>query len=120
PLQRAAWDNSAVPAPLGDRTGWPWAANVEAAPPTPPTGMAEWPRISVVTASFNQGAFIEETIRSVLLQNYPNFEYVIFDGGSIDDTVRILERYSDHLTFWTSEKDAGAADALRKGFERTT
>ncbi|MGH3145251.1 MAG: glycosyltransferase family 2 protein [Rubrobacter sp.] len=79
-----------------------------------------WPKISVVTPSFNQGQYIEATIESVLGQGYPNLEYIIMDGGSTDDTVEILERYSEHLAYWVSEPDEGQTDALIKGFERAS
>jgi glycosyltransferase involved in cell wall biosynthesis len=74
------------------------------------------PFFSVVTPSFNQGAFIEQTIRSVLDQNYPAFEHIVYDGGSTDQTVSVLKRYS-HLQ-WVSEKDGGQSAALNKGFRK--
>ncbi len=78
------------------------------------------PKISIVTPSFNQAQFLEETIQSVLNQNYPNLEYVIIDGGSNDGSQKIIERYSEYLHFWCSESDGGQYDAINKGFQNTT
>lgn len=75
-------------------------------------------KISVITVSFNQGRFIRDNIESVLSQNYPNFEHIIVDGGSSDETVSILKEYP-HL-LWSSEKDHGQSDGLNKGFRRAT
>ena len=79
-----------------------------------------WPRISIVTPSFNQGQFIEETILSVIGQHYPNLEYIVMDGGSSDDTVKIIKKYEKHISHWQSEKDRGQAAAINEGFERAT
>ena len=79
-----------------------------------------WPRISVVTPTLNQGAFLEETLRSVLGQDYPDLEYIVVDGGSSDDTPAILERYRDRLAHCVSGPDEGQADALNKGFALAT
>ncbi|HTL57329.1 MAG TPA: glycosyltransferase family 2 protein [Candidatus Limnocylindrales bacterium] len=87
---------------------------------TPPTSRKDLPRISIVTPSFNHAAFLEETIRSVLDQNYPNLEYVIIDGGSSDGSVEIIRKYESRLAFWVSEPDKGQYDAINKGFSHTT
>jgi len=77
--------------------------------------MTELPLVSVVTPSYNMGRFIEETIRSVLSQDYPRIEYIVMDGGSCDGTLEILEKYRDRLQF-QSQPDHGAADAIHRGF----
>lgn len=79
--------------------------------------MKNIPKISIITPSYNQGIFIEETILSVIGQNYPNLEYIIIDGGSTDDTVEIIKKYEKHLHYWISEKDGGQSNAINKGFE---
>lgn len=81
--------------------------------------MAGLPLISIVTPSYQQGCFLEWTIRSVLLQRYPNLEYVVMDGGSTDQTREILERYRAHFTYMESERDRGQADAVARGFTHT-
>jgi hypothetical protein len=78
------------------------------------------PRISLVTPSFNQADFLEATLRSVLDQGYPNLDYIVIDGGSKDGSVEILRRYADRLSFWVSEPDGGHADAINKGFARSS
>lgn len=74
-------------------------------------------KISIITPSFNQGQFLEQTIDSVLSQNYPNLEYIIMDGGSTDNSKEIIKKYEKHLHFWTSEKDNGQSDAINKGLK---
>jgi glycosyltransferase involved in cell wall biosynthesis len=79
-----------------------------------------WPKISIVTPSFNQGQYIEETILSVLSQNYPNLEYIIIDGGSTDNTIDIIKKYESRITYWVSEPDTGQSHAINKGLKKCT
>ncbi len=103
------------PAPPAGKRDWPWQSDAPVSPDTF-VDAAHGPTISIVTPSFNQGAFLEESIRSVLLQSYPHIEYIIIDGGSNDGSVEIIRQYAPWLAFWTSEPDQGPADALRRGF----
>lgn len=83
-------------------------------------GNSTWPRITVVTPSYNQGKFLEETILSVINQNYPNLEYFIIDGGSTDNSLEIIKKYENNIAYWVSEPDKGQSDALNKGFNIAT
>ncbi len=79
-----------------------------------------YPKITIVTPSYNQAHFLEQTILSVLNQNYPNLEYMVIDGGSTDNSVEIIKKYEEKLTFWVSEKDKGQSDAINKGLKKAT
>ncbi len=104
-----------LPVAPPERTGWPWTEETD---PAVFAGRADWPRISIVTPSFNQAPFLEETIRSVLLQNYPNLQYLVIDGGSTDGSVEIIQKYAPWIDYWVSEKDRGQSHAINKGLVR--
>jgi len=108
---------SELPAPPRGKKGWPWTEENSQLSDVTPSG-GPWPKISIVTPSYNQKQFIEETIRSVLLQGYPNLEYIIMDGGSIDGSVEIINKYKKWLVYWVSEPDQGQSHAINKGFEK--
>lgn len=110
---------SELPPPLPGKTGWPWTEEGKQLPELMPDG-SRYPRISIVTPNYNYGHFLEETIRSVLLQGYPNLDYIIIDGGSTDNSVDIIKRYEKWLAYWVTEKDEGQAQAINKGLAKST
>lgn len=79
-----------------------------------------FPKISIITPSYNQGNYLEETILSVINQNYPNLEYIVIDGGSTDNSVDIIKKYEQYISFWVSEPDQGMYYAIQKGFSKST
>lgn len=98
---------------------WPWNGPFLENKGQPNGQREDWPRISLVTPSFNQGQYLEETIRSVLLQGYPNLQYIVIDGGSTDNSVEIIQKYSAWIDHWVSEPDEGQSDAINKGLDVT-
>lgn len=116
PLPPVPWSRdgllAALPAPPEGRRGWPW--NIQTTPPTEPA--AGWPKITIVTPSFKQGVFLEETLRSVLLQNYPDLEFIVMDGGSPDTSPAVIERYRPWLSFARVQRDRGQSHAINLGF----
>ena len=96
--------------------GWPWT--FKHAPDI--SYPDDWPTISIITPNFNNAKFLEETIRSVLLQAYPKLEYIIIDGGSTDGSVEIIKKYEPWISQWVSEKDEGQSHAINKGYNMAT
>jgi glycosyltransferase involved in cell wall biosynthesis len=131
-VRRFSWDQTAqqtqkytmpylkpedLPPPPPGRRAWPWTDGD--ANELMPEG-ATLPVVTVVTPSYNQGAFLEETIRSVLLQGFPNLEYIIIDGGSTDGSVEIIKKYAPWIAWWVSEPDNGQTTAINKGWRQAT
>jgi glycosyltransferase involved in cell wall biosynthesis len=106
-----------LPFPSENKKGWPWVEEINS---EVYNYKNDWPTISIVVPSYNQGIFLEETLRSILLQNYPSIELIIIDGGSKDETVDIIKKYEPWIKYWVSEKDKGQSDAINKGFARVT
>lgn len=109
------WVPSALPTVTGGRKGWPWTEGSITRNVAGGT-----PRISVVVPSYNQAQYLEETLRSILLQNYPALELFVIDGGSTDGSVAVINKYSEYLSGWVSEPDRGQSDAINKGFKMST
>lgn len=110
---------SQLTTPQSDKTEWPWTAESRRLPDRMPDA-SPWPKFSIITPSYNQGQYLEKTIRSVLLQGYPNLEYIIIDGGSTDESVKTIKKYEHWLQYWVSEPDRGQAHAINKGFEHAS
>jgi glycosyltransferase involved in cell wall biosynthesis len=115
PLRCVPWSTQGLLAELPQvavRDAWPWTRSSAI-----PQDMiaADWPRISIVVPSYNQGEYLEQTLRSILLQNYPNLELIVIDGGSRDDSVAVLRRYAPWLSYWHSRQDRGQAHAINQG-----
>jgi glycosyltransferase involved in cell wall biosynthesis len=110
---------SQLPVSPSERAGWPWTEESPQLPDTMPDGRP-WPRITMVTVNYNYGRYIEQTLRSVLLQGYPNLEYIVIDGSSTDTSVEIIQKYAPWLAYWESKPDRGQSHAINKGFEHAT
>lgn len=106
-----------LPEPANEKKGWPWTQGSEKLPEKM-LNENPWPKITVVTPSYNQGQFLEETIRSVLLQGYPDLEYIIIDGGSTDNSIEIIKKYETWLYYWESQPDRGQCHAINKGWKK--
>ncbi len=110
---------SELPPPPAGKTGWPWTEDSRALPETREDGLRR-SRITIVTPNYNYGQFLEETIRSVLLQGYPDLEYIVIDGGSTDASLDVIRKYERWIARWVSEKDKGQSSAINKGLSSAT
>lgn len=107
-----------LPPPPPGKTGWPWT---EESPQLPDTLDGKpWPRISIVTPSYQQASYIEETLRSILLQGYPDLEYIVMDGGSSDGSVEIIRKYEPWISYLHIGPDGGQSAAIAEGFRHAT
>jgi glycosyltransferase involved in cell wall biosynthesis len=107
-----------LPTPLEDRAGWPWSEESGQIASFMPDGKP-WPRVSIITPLLNQRSFIEETIRSILLQGYPDIEYLVIDGGSTDGSLEVVERYAPWVRCIVQPRE-GQSAALNRGFKLAT
>jgi glycosyltransferase involved in cell wall biosynthesis len=98
------------------KSGWPWQHTVA----TSLLEVAHVPKISIITPSYNQGQYLEETIRSIIMQDYPNYELIIIDAGSTDETLEVIKKYGPWIAYWVSEKDRGQSHAIQKGLDLAT
>ncbi len=105
-----------LPASPAGKSGWPWTVETDVLL----FAQGSWPKITLVTPSYQQGAYLEETIRSVLLQNYPNLEYIVCDGGSTDGSAAVIERYKPWLSFARVAPDDGQGHAINLGMSLAT
>ena len=110
--------NELPPPPTG-KTGWPWTEE-SVLSSSAALSNVEWPRITIVTPSYNQAIYLEETIRSILLQGYPNLEYIVMDGGSTDGSVEIIKKYQAWIHHWKSGRDGGQTAAIVAGLKKST
>jgi GT2 family glycosyltransferase len=120
PVNSTKWPSpglAELPPPPPGKRGWPWT---EGSPAVPPDEAAAMPRITVVVPSYQQGPFLEETLRSVLLQGYPDLEVIVMDGGSKDETVSVIRKYERWIAAWVSEPDGGQSAAINKGWRRAS
>lgn len=108
-----------LPSTTHNQTGWPWTEESPQVSEKMSNG-SEWPKISIITPNYNYGHFLEETIRSILLQGYPNLEYIVIDGNSTDCSVYVIKKYEKWITYWISEPDKGQANAINKGLSYCT
>jgi len=106
-----------LPSALVDEKQWPWQVSERVQPAEHATA---FPKISIITPSYNQGQYLEETIRSVIAQHYPNYELLIIDAGSTDNTLAIIRKYEPWITYWVSEPDRGQSHAIQKGLDVAT
>ena len=110
---------SELPPPPSGKTGWPWTHGGKDTAPEQSSGY-EYPRITIVTPSYNQAEFLEGTIRSVLLQGYPRLDYFVMDGNSSDSSCEVIRKYEKWITDWVSELDRGQSHAINKGLAQGT